>query len=250
MIKRYFAFGLLSLICVLATSALVAAQQIGPAQHGLPVNPFSNMMGNHSTKTHSQLEQELKAAQRGLNDVDPKVRVEALRKLREVPDQEANLLLIQSLSDPDARVKIKAIDLLGSRQVKQAVPALSQLLFLRSVEPIVKLHVAAALGRIGDPRGVKPILEYLGEKPDERGRGTAVYALGEIGDPSALNVLANAATEDPSPVVRHLASQAMEEIDGELPATHPKKVAEGRIPTDQRLNNLRKMDAELSQYQY
>lgn len=249
MIKRFLAAGLLSVFCVLAASALVAAQQIGP-RGALPFNPFQSVLNNNSHKTHSELEHELKSAQKGLNDVDPKVRVEALRKLRDVPDEEANLLLIQSLSDPDARVKIKAIDLLGARQVKQAVPALSQLLFLRSIEPIVKLHVAAALGRIADPRGVKPILEYLGEKPGVRGRGTAVYALGEIGDPSAMAALANAATEDPSPVVRHLASQAMEEIDGELPAVHPKKVAEGRIPTDQRLAKLRKMDAQLDRYEY
>jgi HEAT repeat protein len=241
----------MGVVTLLALPALAHAQY-GGAPGGPPaaVNPLGQMMnagpGIAPQNTHSDTEHALKDTERGLNDVDPKVRVEALRKLRDVSDPRATSLLIQSLSDPDARVKIKAIDLLGSRQATEAVPYLSQLLFLRSVEPAVKLHVAAALGRIGDTRGAEPVIEYIKETTDERSRGTAVYALGEIGDPSAMDVLSTAATEDPSPMVRHLAQEAIEKIDGELPSSHPVKTANNMVPTDQRLSKLRQMDAELN----
>lgn len=241
------ALGVIALPVVAGAQANMAGQAAALPQ----VAPMSGMFGGGnggSTGSHADIEQQMKAAQRGLNDVDPKVRVEALRKLRDIKDPEANMLLLQSLSDPDARVKIKAIDLLGARQVNDAVPLLSQLLFLRSVEPAVKLHVAAALGRIGDSRGAKPIIEYVGETSDERSRGTAIYALGEIGDPSAIDVLSTAATEDPSPIVRHLAQEAIEKINGELPSSHPIKTAKLLVPTDQKLAKLREMDAKLNSF--
>ncbi len=81
------------------------------------------------------------------------MRVSELEKLRNLQDPEVNQILITSLSDPDVRVKIKAIDILGAREANDAVPPISSMLFLRSTEPIVKLHLVAALGRIGDAQG-------------------------------------------------------------------------------------------------
>jgi len=46
------------------------------------------------------------------------------------------------MSDPDVRVKVKAIDILGAREANAAVSTMSRMLFLRSTEPIVKLHLA------------------------------------------------------------------------------------------------------------
>src|SRR5215470_15508544 len=43
----------------------------------------------------------------GLRDADPNVRVAELNKLRDVPDPEADRVLIESLADPDIRVKMK-----------------------------------------------------------------------------------------------------------------------------------------------
>ena len=69
-----------------------------------------------------------------------------------------------------------------ARQIgTDAVPPMSTMLFLRSTEPIVKLHLVAALGRIGDSQGTLPIMQYLGEDQDERGRGTVVLRLVKSG---------------------------------------------------------------------
>ncbi len=65
------------------------------------------------------------------------------------------------MSDPDVRVKVKAIDILGAREANDAVTPMSTMLFLRSTEPIVKLHLVAALGRIGDAQGALPVMQYL-----------------------------------------------------------------------------------------
>ena len=123
------------------------------------------------------------------------------------------------------RVKIKAVDILGAREANDAVPPISSMLFLRSTEPIVKLHLVAALGRIGDAKGVTPVMQYLGEDEDERGRGTAVFALGEIGSDQAVPLLNEVVAQDQSPMVRRLAKEALAKVSGELPTERAKTVA-------------------------
>jgi len=129
------------------------------------------------------------------------------------------------------------------------VPPMSSMLFLRSTEPIVKLHLVAALGRIGDAQGVMPIMQYLGQDEDERGRGTAVFALGEIGSDKAVGLLNTVVAEDQSQMVRRLAQEALQKVSGQLPTERSKKVAadssKENEPTDQKLAKLREMDKKM-----
>ena len=124
------------------------------------------------------------------------------------------------------------------------------MLFLRSTEQIAKLHLVAELGRIGDAQGALPIMQFLAEPEDERGRGTAVFALGEIGAEKATPLLRRIVTEDQSPMVRRLAQEALRKIDGELPPEHQKQLAAQQdphapVPTDQKLAKLRELDQKL-----
>jgi hypothetical protein len=216
-----------------------------------------NMMGNlmrgaaqggqkgQETKSPDQLMQD---AKKGMADADPRVRAEALDKLRSVNDPRAQEMLIEGLTDPDIRVKVRAIDLLGAQQATAAVPLMTQQLFLRETQAVVKLHIVAALGRIGDSRGTLPIVGYLKEASDDQTRGTAVFALGEIGDPHATDVLVQTVTHDRNPLVRKLAQESLEKIDGELPTAHSQQTAQSDqrlIPTDQRLSKMREMDREM-----
>ncbi|HUO05091.1 MAG TPA: HEAT repeat domain-containing protein [Candidatus Binataceae bacterium] len=191
----------------------------------------------------------IKDVKLGLKDADPNTRVSELVKLRDIKDPEVNDILIQSIADPDLRVKIKAIDILGAREANTAVGPMSSLLFLRSTEPIVKLHLVAALGRIGDAQGVEPVIQYLQEPEDERGRGTAVFALGEIGSDKAAPLLDRVVAEDQSATVRRLAQEALRKISGDLPTEHKKVVASNEAnnpqPTDQKLAKLREMDKKM-----
>jgi len=192
----------------------------------------------------------IKDVKLGLKDADPSVRVSELEKLRYLQDPEVNQILMSSMSDPDVRVKIKAIDILGAREANDAVPPMSSMLFLRSTEPIVKLHLVAALGRIGDAQGAVPVMQYLGEDQDERGRGTAVFALGEIGSDKAVPLLNAVVAQDQSSMVRRLAKEALQKVSGELPTERAKTLAEVSTksqiqPTDQKLAKLREMDKKM-----
>jgi hypothetical protein len=186
----------------------------------------------------------------GLKDADPNVRVQELNKLRDIQDPDADRLLIEYLADPDIRVKMKDLDLLGYRETNAAVEPISQMLFLRSTEPAVRLHAVAALGRIGDAQGALPIMQYIQEETDDQGRGTAVFALGEIGNDKATPVLIKLADEDPSPMVRRLSKEALQKIDGELPRQHgegefAQKKPDSMTPTDQKLAKLRQVDQQI-----
>jgi hypothetical protein len=245
-----------------ALPSVLFAQQMSYGGAGLgsalandPYSHQSNMQAGISDMS-KRVESEsafkiIKDVKVGLKDADPNARVQELKKLRDLQDPEVNRILIDSLSDPDIRVKIKAVDLLGARQANDGVPSISQMLFLRSTEPLLKLHAAAALGRIGDARGTLPVMEYLEEETvsgdDDRARGTAVFALGEIGNDHATELLSSVIAHDKSDMVRRLAQEAIEKIDGELPSQHSTQLAaaKSRIqPTDEKLAKLREFDAK------
>lgn len=245
-----------SLLLALAMPLPAARAQVGGLGPGA-VGPEQNMMGtmmqgaqNAKQGQGSKSPQELlEDAKKGIADADPRVRAEALDKLRGVSDPKAQEMLIQGLTDPDIRVKIRAVDVLGAQQAAVAVPLMTQQLFLRETPAVVKLHIVAALGRIGDSRGTLPIVAYLKEAPDDQCRGTAVFALGEIGDPHASDILVQTVTNDKNPMVRKLAQESLEKIDGELPTAHSQQQTAARdqrfIPTDQRLSKMREFDQEM-----
>ncbi len=247
----FFAF---ALGVALAVPGLALAQYGG---QGLGSALSSNPMSHQS---HTGMEQHaaketpfkiIKDVKLGLKDADPNVRVTELNKLRPLDDPEVNGILIQSISDPDVRVKIKAIDILGAREANAGVPPMSSMLFLRSTEPLVKLHLVAALGRIGDVKGELPVMQFLTEEQDERARGTAVFALGEIGSDKASPMLNRIIAGDQSPMVRRLAQEALQKVDGELPTEHVKQVAADSSktiqPTDQKLAKIREFDKKLQE---
>src|SRR5271170_2602999 len=226
---------------------LGSALSANPLSHQGQVKPgVDDIQSNAATETPFKIIKDVKL---GLKDADPEVRVSELEKLRFLQDPEVNQILIDSLSDPDVRVKVKTIDILGAREANAAVTPMSTMLFLRSTEPIVKLHLVAALGRIGDTQGVVPVMQYLGEDQDERGRGTAVFALGEIGSDRAVPLLNAVVAQDQSPMVRRLAKEALQKVSGELPTERAKTVAEASKdqlqPTDQKLAKLREMDKKM-----
>ena len=227
---------------------LGSALSSNPLSHQGQVKPgVDDLAGRAAQETPFKI---IKDVELGLKDADPNVRVSELSKLRYLQDPEVDGILINAMSDPDIRVKMKAIDILGEREANTAVPPMSSLLFLRSTEPIVKLHLVAELGRIGDANGTLPIMQFLGEDQDERGRGTAVFALGEIGSDKAAALLKRVATEDQSEMVRRLAKEALQKLSGELPAERARTLAEEAkketlVPTDQKLDKLRQEDKKI-----
>jgi HEAT repeat protein len=255
-------FGSRQVAVIVAVIAAIALDSPAFAQMGLgrslqnSQSPLSlqSLESSGNRKQGEKDEDVIKDAKREIADADPRVRVQGLEKLRYVQSTDANELLFRGLVDSDVRVRIKAIDVLGARGVNDAVPAMAQELFLRETPAVEKLHLVAALGRIGDQRGTMPVIEYLKETDDSDSRGTAVFALGEMADPRANDTLIQIVDNDPNAMVRKLAQEALEKIDGELPSNHQAQVAaahdEALEPTDEKLAKMRQMDEEIQKNKY
>jgi HEAT repeat protein len=123
------------------------------------------------------------------------------------------LLLAAALSDPDPLVVVGAAWFLAERRVAAAVPALAALAGthddLRCREAAV-----AALGAIGDNRGLPAVIDALDDKPTVRRRATV--ALAGFDDPRAEPALRRAA-EDRDWQVRQAADELLaDEIAGDV----------------------------------
>ena len=246
-----------AVLLIIAIPATGRAQMLGlpgPRNQNVPLNALEQAGPGSLHKNSKSAADAIRDSKRKLADADPRIRVQGLEDLRYVDDPQTNDLLYRGLSDPDVRVRIKAIDVLGARGVADAVPVMNQKLFLLETPPVEKLHLVAALGRVGDERGAMPIVEYLKGTDDPASRGTAVFALGEIGNPAANDMLIQIVSNDSSPMVRKLAQEAIEKIDGELPNRHSEQVAAQKQnfqqPTDEKLSKLREIDSEIQSKQY
>ena len=145
---------------------------------------------------------------RKLNGTDMDERLKAINSLSESHDPKAIEYLLQALGDEDMRIKAKAIDALGNMRATEATPVLIQQLFLRGTEPSVKRRILASLGKIGDPKSAKPIVEFLQRDLDVDTRGTAIYALGDIGSPDSIPALDEISSESTNPTLQRLAREA------------------------------------------
>lgn len=150
---------------------------------------------------------------KNLGSSDPEKRLEAVKSLGTSNDKKAVEYLIQALGDSDVRVQAKAIAMLGDVRATDATPVLIQYLFLRTTDANMKQLILASLGKIGDARAARPIIEYLQRDLDPATRGTAIFALGEIGAPEAVEPLSLIARADEDQVVRRLANEAVSKVE-------------------------------------
>ena len=81
---------------------------------------------------------------------------------------------------------------------------------LADVEPQLRRRAALAIGRVGRPEGVAPLVGSLSDQQVQV-RQMAAFALGLIGEPSASEALVRA-LRDPSPVVQGRAAEALGRI--------------------------------------
>jgi HEAT repeat protein len=99
-----------------------------------------------------------------LGDPDPAVRASAMRALRPLLGPRAADVLIGTLADTDADIRILAAEYLGTIRSRAAVPKLVDA--ARAGEPM-RLRYAAmtSLGAIGDPAALAVLLEVLRDGP-------------------------------------------------------------------------------------
>lgn len=76
---------------------------------------------------------------------------------------------------------------LDAKQARTAMPLLEAALFEPS-DPLIRAHAAAALGALGDPRSVDPLMNLLRD-PHPLVRTQTALALGKLGDEKAIPAL-------------------------------------------------------------
>jgi HEAT repeat protein len=149
---------------------------------------------------------------RKLQSEDTNERLEAINGLGEMNDPKATEYLVASANDPDARIRIKAIDTLGRIQAKEATPLLIQQLFMRDTDIGTKQRILVSLGKIGDERATSSIIDFMSRDLDPAVRGNAIFALGDIGDRTALSPLEALSKDTQDPMIRGLAVEAIRKI--------------------------------------
>jgi HEAT repeat protein len=225
--RRVVAWCGFAALAVVVLPALAAAQ----APTDLPRQSPSGLRNTYSGQSNKpQSTARLDDAVHKFNSDDPESRVEGVRLFGELPTEpKAMEYLLQAANDGDMRVRIKGIDTLGNVKHKDATPVLVQQMFLRDTELPVKQHILAALGKIGDPRAVQPLLDMVDQSGPPSLRGGAIYALGDIGDRAALPKLERLAQAGDDENVRRLAAEAVQKIkDKPAPAVVPPALAVDR----------------------
>ncbi|MFO0746787.1 MAG: HEAT repeat domain-containing protein [Myxococcota bacterium] len=127
-----------------------------------------------------------------LSDIDPNVRFEAASALGRRPADPAALApLVKALDDQDEDVRAAAAETLGVMGPVAKVPEATKALLAKVSDrkPTVRGHVAIALGQIGVPEAVPPLVKRLERERDEEALAAAIWALGELGDKTAVEPL-------------------------------------------------------------
>lgn len=173
-----------------------------PATHG-PLRPVDVVVAGHRG--------DVETARRALGSVDPRLREVALGALARAGDLDPATLERVLREDPDPGVRRRACDIAAS--VLPSVPLVAALGdALGDPDPLVVEAACWALGE-SSSAPVDELVETARSHPDTRAREAAVAAIGSIGDPRGLPAVLGAL--DDRPTVRRRAVVALAAFDGE-----------------------------------
>lgn len=132
-------------------------------------------------------------ARAGLTDTDAATRVAALRSLQRLAELTAHELE-SALSDPAAPVRVTALEVAASWAVPPITPLLSD------PDPMVVESAAWALGERADTSAatIDALIAVAGDHDDPLAREAAVAALGAIGNERGLPAVLAATTDKPA----------------------------------------------------
>jgi HEAT repeat protein len=151
-----------------------------------------------------------------LKDQDKNVKSSAARALVDVGQSTVDPILA-ALRDNDEYVRSSVAFALSYRLKDDERITLSLIDALRDSKSSVRQSAVRALGTRRDLRAVKPLIEALGNRPEER--WWIINALGELGDTRAIDAL-TASLRDPSASVRSKAAEALGKL-GDSQAVEP-----------------------------
>ncbi|MCC7210816.1 MAG: hypothetical protein E3K40_09250 [Candidatus Brocadia sp.] len=144
-----------------------------------------------------------------ISDTSEDVRIEAIQALGELGDERAVQPLIGVMGDESLEVREKTAKSLGKLGKREAGDALVSALS-KNTDLSIVCAIIEALGQIGDPRAVDPLLGFLTHKEPQVRECTAA-ALGKLRDGRAVNALI-AALNDEQERVRWYAADSLGKI--------------------------------------
>ncbi|MBW7863189.1 MAG: HEAT repeat domain-containing protein [Candidatus Hydrogenedentes bacterium] len=149
-----------------------------------------------------------------LQSKDSDERLAAAEALGRLGDARAIDPLTEALGDANRNVRkaaAAALERLGVFEVEPHLRALQA----KSAE--VRLKAARALGQLGDPRAVQPLIQTLGDPdtPVRRAAVSALESLGQLGERRAIEALIRVLREAMDPVSAKNAETALMELDDE-----------------------------------
>ena len=195
---------ILALAVLIGTAATSALAQSSPA----PVQRYNRIArGANIDEWHKRL-----------FDPDPTVRLEAVASLGKDGTEQSVKPLLDATADEDVRVRMMAIDYLGTIGSPLATQVLTQYLFLRQTDEKALQRILVALGKIRDPQSVKPVADFASKTQNEELRCGAIYALGEIGGLDAMKAVKPFADQQDDAPARRVAIDAITKINTKLAA--------------------------------
>ncbi|MFW6200382.1 MAG: HEAT repeat domain-containing protein, partial [Gemmatimonadota bacterium] len=151
---------------------------------------------------------------------DARVRLQVVRALARIGGEDAAMLLLGMVDDPDPDVRASVATALGALGLDRAVKFLLERLEIETEEK-VEVQILRALGALGDP-GAVPSIEKrtvgnFFSKPSTTVRVAAYRALGSIGTPRATQLLQEA-RDDRDDEVRHAVRSVLDRREGQAAA--------------------------------
>jgi HEAT repeat protein len=154
-----------------------------------------------------------------VTDRDTRVRYAAVSQLATLGSEDiitsSAILRDRLVNDPEPDVQAAAADAIGALKLTDAFDDL-QHLYENTPEWLVQFSIIAALGELGDPRGLKLLTTALTNETTLV-QTAAIGSIGELGDPRGAASIMPFLT-DPDWQIRYQLARALRNLGGELAA--------------------------------
>ena len=154
-----------------------------------------------------------------VTDNNTRVRYAAVSQLATLGSQDlaGSLIILRDrlVNDPEPDVQAAAADSIGALKLTDAFDDL-QNLYETTPEWLVQFSIIAALGELGDPRGLK-LLETALANDTSLVQTAAIGAIGELGNPDGVESLIPFVT-NPDWQIRYQLARSLRNLGGDLAA--------------------------------
>ena len=166
-----------------------------------------------------------------VTDKNTRVRYAAVSQMATfgAEDLAASLTILRDrlVNDPEPDVQAAAADSIGALKLTAAFDDL-QSLYETTTEWLVQFSIIAALGELGEPRGLS-LLETALKNETSLVSTAAIGAIGELGNPAGVASLIPFVT-DPDWQIRYQVARALRNLGGELAQENLAILAKDQIP--------------------